>query len=353
MWEPLNRTGMPVIISGPCSAETEEQVIETARNLAKIPEVRIFRAGIWKPRTRPNTFEGAGNAGLKWLRRVKPETGLLTAVEVARPEHIEEVLKNNIDMVWIGARTVVNPFSVQELAGALRGIDIPVLIKNPVNPDIELWVGALERISQAGITRIAAIHRGFYQYIKSIYRNLPMWEIPIELKRRYPQLPVICDPSHICGSRSLIYPVAQEALDLEMDGLMIEAHYQPEQALTDKNQQITPADLKELLSRLVIRSKSGNEDLEFRLNVLRNEIDKTDSDLIDILCRRMGIVNQIGEYKRDYKVTILQLQRWTDVLQDRIRKGEMSGLDKEFLLRIFKVIHDESIRRQNEILNRL
>ena len=339
----------PTVISGPCSAETEEQVLSTAKLLAEIPQVKIFRAGVWKPRTRPGMFEGVGEVGLKWLNRVQNETGLKVAVEVAYPAHIDLALKYNIDILWIGARTVVNPFSLQELANALKGLDVPVMIKNPVNPDINLWIGAIERIMNAGIERIAAVHRGFYFFDKSPYRNAPMWEIPIELKRLFPKIPVICDPSHICGERELLLGVAQKALDLEMEGLMLESHCDPDHALTDPQQQVTPAELKILLSKLILREEKGNREFESKLEELRSEVDKIDAELMHILSRRMELVDELGYYKRDNNITILQLKRWSNIVRDRLKTGLNSGLEKEFLQKLLEIVHNESIRRQTEI----
>ncbi len=343
-WLEIER--QPLIISGPCSAETEEQVMKTAQAISGIPNVRIFRAGIWKPRTRPGQFEGVGVEGLKWLQQVKKSTGLLTTVEVANPEHVELALKFEIDILWIGARTVVNPFSLQDLADVLKGTDIPVMVKNPVNPDINLWIGAIERIHQAGIRRIAAIHRGFYSFDKSLYRNAPMWEIPIELKRRIPSLPVICDPSHICGETTHLAEIAQKALDLEMNGLMIESHIHPDEALTDKQQQITPDALKKLTGSLIIRKERGTDEFELGLEKLRSEIDEIDSELISILSRRMGLIDEIGEYKRDHNITILQLKRWGIMVQDRLDTAADMGLNREFLQKLLELVHTESIRRQ-------
>jgi chorismate mutase len=314
-----------------------------------IPQVKIFRAGIWKPRTRPGLFEGVGESGLPWLQRVKTETGLLTAVEVANPRHIQSALKYGIDILWIGARTVVNPFSMQEIASCLKGVDIPVMIKNPVNPDLNLWIGAIERLSESGITKMAAVHRGFYFFDRTPYRNAPMWEIPIEIKRLIPGLPVICDPSHICGERELIFDVAQKALDLEMNGLMIESHIDPDHALTDPNQQITPDNLKQLISSLALRKESGNIEFETKLEELRTEIDKIDAELLQILTRRMELIDEIGRYKRDHNITILQLKRWRNIVMDRLSSVHASGLERSFLQKILEIVHNESIRRQAEI----
>ncbi len=331
-WLPLEK--LPLVIAGPCSAESEEQVMSTARELVKIPQVRVFRAGLWKPRTRPSSFEGVGRRGLQWLAKVKSETGLLTTVEVAKPKHVEEALKYGVDILWIGARTVVNPFSVQEISEVLQGVNIPVMVKNPLNPDINIWIGALERLNQAGIRKLIAVHRGFSFFTHTPYRNSPMWEIPIELKRLCPDLPVLVDPSHICGETSLLFPVAQKAFDLEMDGLMIETHIRPEEALTDKEQQITPEQLKELLSGLVIRKESGTIEFENKLEELRSEIDKLDEELIDILRRRMNIVEEIGKYKKENNITILQLKRWSRVIRSRVDTGVRLGLTKGIPVKI-------------------
>jgi chorismate mutase len=349
-WLPFQ--SLPFIIAGPCSAESEEQVLSTARELAKIPQVRVFRSGLWKPRTRPSTFEGVGKRGLHWLAKVKAETGLLTTVEVANPKHVEEALGHGIDILWIGARTVVNPFSVQEISEALRGVDIPVMVKNPLNPDIRIWIGALERLNQAGITKLIAVHRGFSFFTHTPYRNSPMWEIPIELKRLYPGLPILVDPSHICGETSLLFPVVQKALDLEMDGLMIETHIRPAEALTDAEQQITPAQLQELISGLVIRDEFGTIEFENKLEELRTEIDKLDEEMIDILGRRMNIVEEIGKYKKENNITILQLKRWSRIIHDRVDTGVHIGLSREFLLKLLEALHEESIQRQTDVFNR-
>jgi chorismate mutase len=349
-WLPAGR--LPLVIAGPCSAESEEQVLSTARELAKIPQVRVFRAGLWKPRTRPSSFEGVGSRGLKWLGKVKAETGLLTTVEVASPKHVEEAISHGIDILWIGARTVVNPFSIQEISESLRGADIPVMVKNPLNPDIRIWIGALERLNHSGIRKLIAVHRGFSFFSHSPYRNSPMWEIPIELKRLYPGLPVLVDPSHICGETGLLFPVAQKALDLEMDGLMIEAHIRPGEALTDKDQQITPAVLQELITGLVLRAEYGTVEFENKLEELRSEIDKLDEELIDILSRRMRIVEDIGKYKKENNITILQLKRWSQIIRDRVDTGVRMGLSREFLLRLLEALHEESIQRQTDVMNR-
>jgi len=341
----------PLIISGPCSAETEEQVLNIAHKISRIPHVKIFRAGIWKPRTRPGSFEGVGEKGLKWLQRVQKETGLLTAVEVANPEHINAALKYNVDILWIGARTVVNPFSLQELASELKGVDKPVMIKNPVNPDLDLWIGAIERFHLAGINKLAAVHRGFYFFNKAPYRNAPMWEIPIELKRRFPKLPVICDPSHICGERTMLLDVAQKSLDLDMDGIMIEAHTDPDNALTDPQQQITPEELAYIAEKLIVRTKKGDYAFENKLEQLRSEIDKIDAELLQILARRMDFVDEIGKYKKDNNITILQLKRWNKIIRDRLKTGLDAGLNKSFIQTLLEAVHNESIQRQTNIFN--
>jgi chorismate mutase len=343
---------LPLVIAGPCSAETEDQVLSTALELAKIPQVKVFRSGIWKPRTRPNSFEGVGNKGLKWLRRVKQETGLLTTVEVASPVHVAEALDHQVDILWIGARTVVNPFSVQEISAALQGIDIPVMVKNPLNPDINIWIGTLERLNQAGIKKLVAVHRGFSFFNRSPYRNAPMWEIPIELKTLFPELPVIVDPSHICGETGMLLSVSQKALDLEMNGLMIETHIRPKEALTDRQQQITPSMLEELLSSLILRKEYGNIEFENKLEELRTEIDKLDEELIDILARRMMIVEEIGKYKKKHSITILQLKRWSEIIRDRVNSGVELGLSRGFLLKLLESLHEESIQRQTNVMNR-
>jgi chorismate mutase len=325
--------------------------METARELERM-NVHIFRAGIWKPRTRPNTFEGMGSVALPWLKRVREETELLTATEVANSWHVNEALKYEVDILWVGARTTANPFAVQELADALRGLDLPVFVKNPINPDIELWIGALERINKAGIRKIVAVHRGFSNYGKSDYRNHPQWEIPIELKRRVPEIPIITDPSHICGNKELIFDISQRAMDLNFDGLFIESHINPEEALSDKNQQLTPDELNKLLDKLVLRSMKITDDkLIDTLSQLRTQIDQYDEDLLEIFEKRMKVSEIIGKYKRDNKITIFQPKRWAEIIERRIKKGEKKGLSAEFITKIFKAIHQESINRQNRVMN--
>ena len=347
----LDNSRKPLIIAGPCSAETEEQVLQTAHEVAKIPQVQVFRSGIWKPRTRPGDFEGVGTKGLKWLQKVKEETGLKVTIEVAHPKHVEEALKHGIDILWLGARTVANPFSVQEIAAAIKGNDIPVMIKNPVSPDLKLWIGAVERIHSVGINKLIAIHRGFHYFKRSPFRNAPMWEIPIELKRIAPSLPIITDPSHICGKRDLIPSVSQKALDFEMDGLMIESHIHPEKALTDAAQQLTPEDLKELLDSFVIRNKRVDVEFFDTLEELRTEIDKLDGELLQILANRLKIIDEIGEFKKENSITILQMKRWAGILKDRMAQGTHLSLRKDFLQELLALIHKESIQRQSDIFN--
>ena len=352
----LNEWGLatekPLIISGPCSAETEEQVLATARELKKAG-VTIFRAGIWKPRTRPNSFEGVGNEGLEWLKKVKQETGMLIATEIANVKHVYEALKAGVDILWIGARTSVNPFAVQEIADALKGVDIPVLVKNPINPDLELWIGAMERFNQAGITKIGAIHRGFSSYEQTKFRNAPQWQIPIELKRRYPDLPLICDPSHIAGDSSLIAPISQKAMDIDFDGLMIESHINPKEAWSDAKQQITPSDLETLVSGLV-RTEVKPENVSLTdLEDLRYKIDQYDQDLMNLLAKRMEIAEAIGTYKKNNNMTILQTNRWDEILNSRIRRGKELNLSESLIVSIFEAIHDESIDKQEYILREI
>ncbi len=353
--EPLSICGeclkRPLIIAGPCSAETEEQVMSTARELAA-QGIKIFRAGIWKPRTRPNAFEGVGSEGLRWLRRVKEETGMLTSTEVANVKHVYEALKHGVDILWIGARTTANPFAVQDIADALKGVDIPVMVKNPVNPDAELWIGALERINNAGIRQIMAIHRGFSVYDKNLFRNDPQWQIPIELRRRIPNLPIITDPSHICGNRHLLYDVSQKAMDLNFDGLIIESHINPDKALSDAKQQITPAALSELIGRLILREPDAGFETALTLAELREQIDKLDDKLLNIFEKRMKVVEQIGQQKKTNNLTILQTKRWDDILRKRVGLGSRKGLSEEFILKVFRAIHQESINHQTVIMNK-
>lgn len=338
----------PLIIAGPCSAETEEQVFNTAKQLSE-KGIKIFRAGIWKPRTKPGGFEGIGEQGLPWMQRVKKELGMLVATEVANTKHVEAALNAGIDILWIGARTSANPFAMQEIADALKGADVPVLIKNPVNPDLELWIGAIERINGAGIKRIAAIHRGFSTYDKKLYRNLPMWHIPIELHRRIPNLPVICDPSHIGGRRELIAPLCQQAMDLGFDGLIIESHCSPDNAWSDAKQQVTPDVLDFIIDRLVIRNIiSSTESIE----ALRSQIDECDNSLLDILAKRMRISREIATYKREHNMTVVQVTRYNEILDKRGAQGVLCGMSDEFVRTIFERIHEESVRQQLEVINK-
>ncbi len=337
----------PIVIAGPCSAETEEQVLETARSLSA-KGIKIFRAGIWKPRTKPGGFEGIGIKGLAWMKKVKEETGMYIATEVATKDHVFEALKAGIDLLWIGARTTVNPFAVQEIADALKGVDIPVLIKNPVNPDLELWIGAFERLYGAGIQRLAAIHRGFSSYDKKIYRNLPLWHIPIELRRRMPDLPIFCDPSHIGGKRELIAPLCQQAMDLSFDGLIIESHCNPDAAWSDASQQITPDVLDYVLNLLVIRE--GTQTTE-NLSQLRGQIDNIDEQLLELIAKRMRISREIGVYKKEHDMPILQSPRYNEILEKRSNIGEQINLNTEFVKAIFREIHEESVRQQMIIMN--
>lgn len=338
----------PLIIAGPCSAETEEQVFNTAKQLSE-KGIKIFRAGIWKPRTKPGGFEGIGEQGLPWMQRVKKELGMLVATEVANTKHVEAALNAGIDILWIGARTSANPFAMQEIADALKGADVPVLIKNPVNPDLELWIGAIERINGAGIKRIAAIHRGFSTYDKKLYRNLPMWHIPIELHRRIPYLPVICDPSHIGGRRELIAPLCQQAMDLGFDGLIIESHCSPDNAWSDAKQQVTPDVLDFIIDRLVIRNIiSSTESIE----ALRSQIDECDNSLLDILAKRMRISREIATYKREHNMTVVQATRYNEILDKRGAQGVLCGMSDEFVRTIFERIHEESVRQQLEVINK-
>jgi chorismate mutase len=339
----------PLVIAGPCSAETEEQVMLTARELAG-NGVKIYRAGIWKPRTKPGGFEGIGTPGLAWLQRVKTETGLYVATEVATRRHVVEAVRHGLDVLWIGARTSVNPFAVQEIADALKatGFAGPVLIKNPVNPDLDLWTGAIERIYNAGIRKIAAIHRGFSTYDKTLYRNLPQWALPIELKRRLPNLPLLADPSHIGGKRELVAPLSQQAMDLNYDGLMIESHCAPDKAWSDKEQQITPDVLAYILSLLVIRDTKQTTE---SLTVLRRQIDEKDHELLSVLAQRMRISREIGQYKKEHNMPVLQTGRYDEILAKRIARAEQMGINAHCIKIVLEAIHEESIRQQIEILN--
>ena len=336
----------PLLIAGPCSAETEEQVMETARDLAA-RGIKIFRAGVWKPRTKPGGFEGNGSIAFPWLKRVKAELGMYIAVEVATAAHVREALSNDIDMIWVGARTSANPFAVQEIADSLEGVDIPVLVKNPVNPDLDLWIGAIERIHNAGIRRIGAIHRGFSSFDKKIYRNLPQWHIPIELHRQIPNLPIVCDPSHIGGRRELIAPLCQQAMDLNFDGLIIESHCNPDKAWSDASQQVTPEVLDFIMNTIVIRDITQTTE---NLSALRRQIDELDNSLLELLARRMRVSKEIGQYKKEHNMPILQAQRYDEILQKRISQAEQMGMDADFMKTVLVAIHEESVRHQQEIM---
>ena len=337
----------PIIIAGPCSAETEEQIMQTATALAG-KGIKIFRAGIWKPRTKPGGFEGVGEKGLAWLQRVKQETGMYVTTEVATSKHVESALKAGLDMLWIGARTCANPFAMQEIADALQGVDVPVLVKNPVNPDLELWIGGMERLNNAGVKRLAAIHRGFSSYEKKIYRNLPQWHIPIELRRRIPSLPIFCDPSHIGGKRELIAPLCQQAMDLGFDGLIVESHCNPDGAWSDAAQQVTPDILSYILNMLVIRKDKQTTE---NLNELRSQIDECDNNIIEILAKRMRVCREIGTFKKEHGMTILQTGRYNEILEKRSAQGEACSMSADFIRHIFEAIHEESVRQQMEIIN--
>lgn len=341
----------PLLISGPCSAESEFQVVETARQLKAIG-IDIFRAGIWKPRTRPDTFEGMGSIALPWLKKAREETGVLTATEVANVWHVKEAIKYGVDILWIGARTTANPFAVQEIADSLRGYDMPVFVKNPINPDIELWIGALQRLNKVGIKNLVAIHRGFSNYGENPYRNPPQWEIPIELKRRIPEIPIITDPSHICGSKELLFKVSQTAMDLDFDGLFIESHINPDKALSDKEQQLKPGQLKEILEKLILRNHDVKSARQLEgLEGLRRQIDQWDEELLRVLRSRMAISEAIGAYKKKESITILQTNRWSEILEDRLKQAKALGLSDQFIIQIFKQVHQESINFQNRVMN--
>lgn len=346
-------TPRPLLIAGPCSAETEEQVMLTAQGLKGIPDLKYFRAGVWKPRTRPNSFEGNGEKALPWLRRVKDELGIPVIVEVATADHLEQCLRYGMDGVWIGARTTVNPFTVQEIADALRGTDLPVLVKNPINPDLKLWIGAIERIAQAGIRKLAAIHRGFQSGENTVYRYAPKWDIAIELMSEMPDLPVICDPSHITGKRSMIAETSQKAMDLGMHGLMIETHPDPDRAWSDASQQVTPDTLKEILAGLHIRHYTSNDPVfDNQLERLRRMVDSIDEELLEVLAKRMRLIEKIGNYKRENNITIFQPQRLSEIRATRTEFGQKLNMEEEFIRKILKDLHDESIRFQTEILYR-
>lgn len=350
--KPLNIHGInpdtrPIVIAGPCSAETEEQIMSTAKQLAA-NSIKIMRAGIWKPRTKPGGFEGVGEDGLRWMRQAKEEYGLMTATEVANAVHVNSALESGIDILWIGARTTANPFAMQEIADALKGVDVPVLVKNPVNPDLELWIGGLQRINNAGVKRIGAIHRGFSSYEKRIYRNPPMWHIPIELRRRIPNLPIFGDPSHTGGSRELIAPLCQQAMDLGFDGLIIESHCSPDTAWSDAKQQITPDVLDFILDKLTIRKSAVTTE---SLEALRKQIDEIDNQLLELLARRMRVCREIGTYKKEHNLTVVQTARYSEILEKRGAQASLCGMSDSFIRDVFEHIHEESVAQQIEILN--
>jgi len=342
----------PLIISGPCSAETEEQVVQTATRLAATGKVDILRAGIWKPRTRPGSFEGIGTKGLPWLQQAKKESGLPVAVEVATAKQVEDALHFGVDVLWIGARTTVNPFSVQDVADALKGADVPVLIKNPINPDLELWIGAVERVANAGIKNIGLIHRGFSSYGNTEYRNAPMWHLAIEMKRRNPGMLLINDPSHICGRRDILMDVAQKAIDLDFDGLIIESHIDPDNAWSDAKQQVTPERLGEMINSIVWRTEEiDSEELHAVMEKMRQQINQLDDELLQLIGQRMKVADKIGQYKKDNNITILQTNRWNAILERAYERGDKLGLSQEFITKYFDAVHMESINHQNKIMN--
>ncbi len=337
----------PLVIAGPCSAETEEQVINTAKQLAA-KGFHMFRAGVWKPRTKPGGFEGNGEMALPWMKAVKEETGMLVATEVATPEHVELCMKYGVDILWIGARTTANPFAMQALADSMKGIENPVFVKNPVNPDLELWIGGMERINRAGVKHMAAIHRGFSSYDEKIYRNTPMWHIPIELRRRIPNLPIICDPSHIGGRRELVAPLCQQAMDLGFDGLIVESHCNPDCAWSDAKQQVTPDVLDYILSLIQVRDETVTTE---GISQLRHQIDDLDNQLMDLLAKRMRVCREIGQYKKEHNMTVLQSARYNEILEKRGAQGALCGMDAEFVAHVYELIHGESVRQQIEIVN--
>jgi chorismate mutase len=342
----------PLVIAGPCSAETEEQIMKTALELKAIGKVDILRAGIWKPRTRPGNFEGVGSVGLPWLQKAKLATGLPFAIEVATAKQLEDALLHNTDMIWIGARTTANPFSVQEVADALYGVSIPVMIKNPTNPDLELWTGAVERVLKAGVEKVALVHRGFSSYGDTAFRNAPMWQLALEMKRRFPELPFIIDPSHICGNRHLLQEVTQSAIDLDYDGLIIESHITPDEAWSDAKQQITPLRLQEMLNAIIWRKEQVKSPVVHeQLEKLRRQIDRLDDELLQLLHHRMQISEQIGFYKKEHEITILQTERWNQILERVCRNGATTGLSEEFIKKYFDAIHLESIKHQDAVMN--
>jgi chorismate mutase len=350
--KPLRQWGLPMpgmfLCAGPCSAESEDQLRKTAAGLAGCT-LSFFRAGIWKPRTHPGTFSGAGVAALDWLVRIREEFGFPVGAEVGTPHHVEAALGHKLDLVWIGARTTPDPFAVQDIADALKGVDIPVLVKNPVGPDLEMWLGALERVHNAGVRRLGAVHRGFATCNDTRYRNPPLWRIPIELKRRLPDLPLVCDPSHMCGRADIVFPTAQEALDLLYDGLMVEVHHNPAEAWSDAAQQLTPAQFRDMLARLIVRKESGDSlSYETQMHKLRHSVDEIDDDLVDLLARRMDVVRAMGDLKRRYQVSTLQPTRWKEILASRSAAARTRGLNEDFVSQVYQIIHEEAIRVQEE-----
>jgi len=346
----LTKEKRPIVIAGPCSAETEEQVLETAKRLKKTNKADIYRAGIWKPRTSPGSFEGVGTKGLPWLQKVKEETGFPVTIEVANAKHVELSLEFGIDILWIGARTTVNPFAVQEIADALKGVDIPVLIKNPINPDLALWIGSMERIRKAGIEEVGAIHRGFSNLGEKYYRNRPQWQIAIEFMARHPELPMICDPSHICGRRDILQDVGQKAMDLDFDGLMIESHIDPDNALSDAKQQITPEVFGAMVTEMKLRHDyEDNMRLQSKLEQMREVINHIDEEIINLLSNRMNVAREIGAYKKDNNMTIYQNKRWNEIIENSKTQASKSGLSQEFIIKYIKSVHDESIDQQEKI----
>lgn len=348
----LTASSEPLLIAGPCGAESEQQILSIAKELSVIPQVALFRSGVWKPRTRPNSFEGMGEKALIWLQEAKKRYNLKTTVEVANSQHVELALKYGVDVLWIGARTTVNPFSVQEIADSIKGVDVPVMIKNPIHADLQLWIGAIERVNQAGITKIAAIHRGFHYYGNHKYRNEPLWKIPIELRTLFPQLPIICDPSHIAGKRELIQEVAQEAMNIGYNGLMIESHCKPEEALSDSQQQLKPDDLKALINSIKVRNTTNtNSEVALRLNELRKLIDEIDEELLNVIQKREDVIRKIGNYKKGHDVTVFQLERWQEILKTRAQWAQSRGISRAHVEKICQLLHEESIRIQNEMFN--
>jgi chorismate mutase len=347
----IDQTETPFVIAGPCSAENLEQVVATAKQLKETGKVSVFRAGAWKPRTRPGSFEGIGSKALEWMDEAKNQTGLSTITEVANAQHVEEVLKHNIDMLWLGARTTVNPFYVQEIAEALRGVDIPVLVKNPLHPDLGLWIGALERFDKVGINQLGAVHRGFYAHKPAPFRNEPRWDISFELRAKAPEIPILCDPSHIAGKREWIKEVSQTAMDINFDGLMIETHIDPDNAWSDASQQITPSALTDLLNNLVIRTEGlNNHSSEEKLEKFRKHIDGLDSELIKLLDQRKALIDKIGEIKYEDDMTIFQMQRWFEIMRNRENLADDLGVNKDLVNELFNVIHKYSVNQQIDLL---